>query len=791
MTSTNFDLAPPAKTVDGLLAVPIDIQHIVARLSFDGATSTASGDATLDFVVGPGGGNPIFDLRQTITGAWLDGVAVAVATLGHHDFGGGANAQLRVLEASLAAGSVHTLRVTYSLGVPQASTAGAYQPAITWSAGPRLVFNVGFTDLGAGRYLEAWVPANLIFDQFDLELELEVMNTAVPHTLITNGTRVALGTNHWRVTFPARTTALSTLVEIRATDTLASASGSVILPVSGAVVTIEVWKLLTNPADLNLQIANLQTYLTENENAVGPYLHDSRFVAFINVGGMEYEGATTATPGSLRHETYHSWWGRAVKPASQDDGWWDEGWNVYHDLGGLGSSAFDFTDPPIELSPRNPWVRITPGAAYTAGERFFEGVASLVGVAALTSMMAEFYRANLARPVTTMDMERFLVARSGQPQLVDAYHRFVYGLPDPAPPPDLWLRDDPADPGANVWTGKFWNSPDLWIRNSDDDGLSHQAVVHGQDNWFYARVRNRGAATARHFVVTFNVKPYAGIEFTYPSDFLPAIAAAGGFDLLPGQSVVVKAKWPKEFVPPAGTHACWLAAALTRTDQSPAGLHVWAHNNLAQKNLTVVEGAPDSWFILPFVVRATALGALAVLELSRPKGHEGIVVSLLQRSGAAFSAVPPTAVRPIALSASGGVEPPSLVAPVSRRSRSPARGQLVAAMPGRAQLLDCGGPALVVEPSPGDALPAPTGAVGHAGMVLPFAQSVEAVFAAGASARIPIEIGAAQLSLALRMHIPADAPTGKTLAMDLVRRDPETGRITGGLAIEVRVRGRR
>lgn len=28
---TNFDLAPSGKTVDGLAAVPIDIQHITAR----------------------------------------------------------------------------------------------------------------------------------------------------------------------------------------------------------------------------------------------------------------------------------------------------------------------------------------------------------------------------------------------------------------------------------------------------------------------------------------------------------------------------------------------------------------------------------------------------------------------------------------------------------------------------------------------------------------------------------------------------------------------------------------
>ena len=134
----------------------------------------------------PQDGHPIFDLRQTLSGAWLDGAPIAVSSLAQHDFGGGPQAELRVVQSSLTAGSAHTLRVTYSLGIPQASAAGSYQPNIAWSAGPRLVFNFGFTDLGPGRYLEAWVPANLIFDQFTVDLEASLLNTAIAHSVITN-----------------------------------------------------------------------------------------------------------------------------------------------------------------------------------------------------------------------------------------------------------------------------------------------------------------------------------------------------------------------------------------------------------------------------------------------------------------------------------------------------------------------------------------------------------------------------------------------------------------------------
>ena len=102
--ATNFDLAPPPVSFDGKTAVPIDISTIDARLTFDGAASTASGDATLTFVVGPAAGRPMFDLRQTITGVWLDGAPLAVGQVLTRDLGGGPGAELRVLDVSLAAG---------------------------------------------------------------------------------------------------------------------------------------------------------------------------------------------------------------------------------------------------------------------------------------------------------------------------------------------------------------------------------------------------------------------------------------------------------------------------------------------------------------------------------------------------------------------------------------------------------------------------------------------------------------------------------------------------------------
>jgi hypothetical protein len=763
MTGSTFDLAPPAKLVDGLLAVPIDIERIEAQLLFDGATSTGQGDATIFFSLGAQAGNPIFDLRQTITAAWLDGVAVATAEVSHHDFGAGAQAALRVLQRTLAAGSSHQLRVTYTLGQPQASTAGSYPPGLLWSAGPRLAFNFGFTDLGAGRYLEAWVPANLIFDQFELRLELRIRNSGVAHAVISNGTVTALAFNHWSVAFPARFTALSPMLELRAADTLQSSSTTTVLPVSGGTAVIECWKLASSAVNLATQAAAIAGLLAKNETAYGPYLHGGRFVAFFtSAGGMEYDGGTTTSPGALAHETFHSWFARGIKPASQADGWWDEGFTTFQDNGADDAQPFDFLAPPVRLCSRDPWQRITAANSYADGFSFWKGMAALLGVAQLNSLMRDLYVAHRGQPVSTAMIEEFLLCKSGNPQVVDGFHRFVYGLPDPAPAPDLWLRDDPADPGAESWGGTFWNSPDLWIRRRDDGGMAHQAPEYGQDNWFHARVRNKAAAgAARHFLVTFHARGYAGTQFRFPADFLPCMAARAEFDLAPGATRIVKARWPRELVPAAGSHTCLLASILSRADRPVAGRHVWEHNNLAQKNLTVVDLQANSFLIIPVVVAnwLPSLGEGFFLEVIRSRSSAAFAASLLHASRDAFAsaieAKPflPFPNRPLSVAATAALDCGAHLPSDQRRSSR--------------DVLTSANPAAILERYP---------------------QAWELPFPSGAAASLPCRLPyGRQIVYGLKISVPANAVAGQVIQLDVVQRTQTLARSVGGIAVQINV----
>lgn len=426
---SNLHLAPPPKIVDGLFAVPIDIQHLAAHVVLNAATGTARVEATMRFLTGNVEGHPVFDLRQTIRQADLDGVQLEPARLQHHDFGGGVNAELRVIEARLPASSLHTLRLAYELGVPM--NVPKAKP-ITWDMqARRLTWDFWLSDLWAARYLEMWLPSNLIYDQFALDLDLAITDAAVEHVPIANAQTVALGANHWRLTFPERFTSLSPMLVLAPRDELMFRSA--VLPLGGLQLRLDMYQRKDTGADLAAVEADLKRFIAANIAEQGPYLHGDRFTAYIwprSVGrSMEYEGGITSTTDDVEHEVFHNWYGRGVKPASQNDGWFDEGWDVWN-MKRFPSEPLSLQDPPVwpPLCSDNAYNRVTPGHSEPAGSRFFAGLAAELGTDNLRSYLRSFYQENKGMLMTTAQLEAYLVAKSGVGRLAELFRRFVYGI---------------------------------------------------------------------------------------------------------------------------------------------------------------------------------------------------------------------------------------------------------------------------------------------------------------------------------------------------------------------------
>lgn len=183
---------------------------------------------------------------------------------------------------------------------------------------------------------------------------------------------------------------------------------------------------------------------------------------------------------------------------------------------------------------------------------------------------------------------------------------------------DVYIKDNTADTGVVPSTGAFWNSPDVWIRNANDGGLTHQNTIRGQDNFVYVRVRNRGLAEAKNVKVRAYIANFAGTQFSHPKDWVPRNPAGGGTITGPGTyligettipvlaagaSQVVNMRWLASLISPAlNWHPCILVEAAPNDGPFISGSNVWHNNNLAQKNITIVNAHRGEMVELPFVM---------------------------------------------------------------------------------------------------------------------------------------------------------------------------------------------
>ena len=425
---------PPVETVDGLVAVPIDITTVDAKVVIDAATKTALAEATMLFRTGSQDGHPIFDLRQEVVTATLDGTPVDPLELALHDFGLGLDFGLRILERELPACTDHTLVLTYAIEQPNApeSRAMVWQPGST-----RVKWDLWSTDLYPGRYLEQWFPANLVHDKFAFGLDLELKASDFEHTLVSNGAVELIGASHWKVDYPPTFTALSPMLVLVANDRVVAQTQELALA-NDVKVTLDLYQDFDVGADLTAVTADITETMDEFIASTGAYAHGDRLTVYLwneATRSMEYDGAATTRVDALAHELFHSWYGRGVKPASQNDGWIDEAWDVHSVDFGFNEAPLDFDAPPVELASPSPWNRITPTTAYFEGEQVFAGLAAMLGIPVLRALMADFYGMHVLEVVTTRDLERHIYCASSDPQVLATFHRFVYGEGGVAPAP--------------------------------------------------------------------------------------------------------------------------------------------------------------------------------------------------------------------------------------------------------------------------------------------------------------------------------------------------------------------
>jgi serine protease len=183
--------------------------------------------------------------------------------------------------------------------------------------------------------------------------------------------------------------------------------------------------------------------------------------------------------------------------------------------------------------------------------------------------------------------------------------------------PDVYLRDALGDSGAVPHSGAVSISPDIicvpaavanpttafgqgsGTENVDTLGST---VEHGQDNFIYVRMKNRGAGTANGVSATVY---WSEVATLVTPNTWKLVGVTAPVNVPQGNTLVVAGPltWPDAALPLAGNHACFIAILNSAQDPAPPPLpatdwnnflaFVRNNNNVAWRNFQVIDVLAD------------------------------------------------------------------------------------------------------------------------------------------------------------------------------------------------------
>ncbi|MEZ4319270.1 MAG: hypothetical protein R3F61_17285 [Myxococcota bacterium] len=422
------DAPPPADTAFGPVA-PVDLNQVSAQVEV--RADGLGVDATATFLTDDADAIAVLELRPDVE-AWLDDAPVELERITVGD-----PAREVVGLGVLDPCSEHTLSVRATLPVGWMSDEG--DAARIESTDDGVFWAAGLEDDTPGHFLSMWMPGNLLFDRFDLALDLEVSALDAPHELAATGTvtDTAVG---WRVEWSDIQSHTPFWV---VSPTAITQRRSAVVPLPEGDVTLEVRSLTTDPgADPDEALTRGSAALQHHAGLFGPYGHGDRYVLWIrqdHASSMEYDGATLTQMGAIEHEMMHSWYARGASPVADLHGWVDEAITSWvTDLFPLREVPLDRSlDPRVLQIGTDEWAGASLSTdTYVYGSSVFADIASRHGTEAVVEALRVFYVQHLHASYRSTDLERHLTCWFDDDEVRTAFRHTGYGLegpPDPRP----------------------------------------------------------------------------------------------------------------------------------------------------------------------------------------------------------------------------------------------------------------------------------------------------------------------------------------------------------------------
>jgi hypothetical protein len=402
----NLHHAPKNFEVNGKKAVFIDITNIDSKITYDLNTKTATAISTIEFRMNKDG-HAIFDLRPEITHIDVNGTKSNASLISAP----ADRTEYRMLGTVLTAGT-HKMTITNNVTTNVKLKSNSVRSAFWMS------------DLADRKYIEQYLPTNIEFDQYAMNLEVKINGNAniKNHELFSNGFMTKKTENHFMISFPEYFTASSFYFHLTEVDAYKKNEFR-FESINGKSIPVIIYA----SSSWSLKSAKKKTIkcLNELEGKLGAWSHPSLTIYIAGSGGMEHSGATMTSMYALEHEITHSYFARGVMPVDGNSGWLDEAIASWRDDGYKSTRAPNFSS--TSMAAHSEYRRSTDRKAYTQGANFMAFLNNrLENQGGLISFLAQIYTKYSHKNITTRMFQKELEAYAGE-SFANEFNKYIFG----------------------------------------------------------------------------------------------------------------------------------------------------------------------------------------------------------------------------------------------------------------------------------------------------------------------------------------------------------------------------
>jgi hypothetical protein len=404
--NANISKAPQNfKLKNGEKAVFVDFKRVDSEIIYDFKSETVSAITTIEFENFESG-SPLFDLVPNVDSATLNSLAVSIKEISDPDN----FTSYKMVSKNIAPG-IHTLIIKNKFTTMVSFDSDYVNSAFFMS------------DLSDRSYIEKFIPANIEYDQYLLNLDIKLTNSKkIPqHIIYTNGVTTSNG-NHFKISFPEYFTASSFYFHMTKKGRLPTEKFNY-TSISGRIFPVVIY------AKSNWSLSGKKkktiSILDELEAKLGAWSHPTLTIYIAGQGGMEYSGATITSSSALGHELTHSYFARGVMPVDGNSGWMDEAIASWRDKGYKETKKPSFSS--TSMSAHSQYRRSTDRKAYSQGANFMAYLNhELKAVGGLITFLKDMHTKYTHSNITTLTFKKELESFSGRDFTKD-FNQYIFG----------------------------------------------------------------------------------------------------------------------------------------------------------------------------------------------------------------------------------------------------------------------------------------------------------------------------------------------------------------------------